>query len=128
MDPKITKFTHESIYVLCCLYKKFWSQTSIGSSLWLQILSNPSQRYDSSSEILWFVNIVHDRLCETYSIFTIATMYDIMRSKQISWFSDFACFFLNSKTIWPRVSGRVSRTRCLKFLFIYFLGKTTHWT
>ena len=58
---KITKITHELIYVLYCLYKKFWSQTPIWSSLWLQILPNPSQRYDSSFEILRFVNIVHDR-------------------------------------------------------------------
>ena len=69
MDPKITKFTHESIYVLYCLHKKFWSQTPIRPSLWLQILSNPSQRYDSFSKILRFVNIVRKRLCETFSIF-----------------------------------------------------------
>ena len=49
--------------------KKFWCQTPIWPSLWLQILPNPSQRYDSSSKILWFVNIIHDRLCETFSIF-----------------------------------------------------------
>ena len=69
MDPKNTKITHESIYVLYCLYKKFWSQTSIWLSLWLQILPNPSQCYDSSSEILWFVNIVHDRFVRNLFIF-----------------------------------------------------------
>ena len=49
--------------------KKFWSQTLIQPSLRLQILSNPSQRYDSSCDILRFINIVRDRLCETFSIF-----------------------------------------------------------
>ena len=50
-------------------YTKFLKLNPIRSSLWLQILPNPSQRYDSSFEILWFVNIVHDILCETFSIF-----------------------------------------------------------
>ena len=70
-STKITKILHESIYVLYYLYKNCWSQIPIRPSLWLQILPNPSQRYDSSSEILWFINIdiVRDRLCETFSIF-----------------------------------------------------------
>ena len=50
--------------------------------------------------------------------FTIATTYDIMRSWQISWFSDFVCFFYNLKSRRPHVRGRVSWTRCSKFLFI----------
>ena len=49
--------------------KSVRSQIPIRSSLWLQILPNPSQRYDSSSEMLRFVNIVRDKLCETFSIF-----------------------------------------------------------
>ena len=52
------------------------------------------------------------------NFFTIASTYDIMGSWQISWFSDFVCFFYNLKVRWPHVRGRVSWTRCLKFLFI----------
>ena len=44
-----------------------------------------------------------------------ASMYDIITSWQISWFSDFVCFFKNLKTIWPHVHGRVSWTKCSKF-------------
>jgi hypothetical protein len=68
---KCKKYQNYTWIDLCSLLpiQKFWSQTLIRLSHWLQILPNPSQRYDSSSEILRFINIVRDRLCETFSIF-----------------------------------------------------------
>ena len=69
MDPK--SYQNYTWINLCSLLpiQKFWSQTPIRQPLWLQILPNPPQRYDSSSEMLRFVNIVRDKLCETFSIF-----------------------------------------------------------
>ena len=55
---------------LCCLYKKFWTQTTIQPSIWLQILSNPSQLYDSSSEMYRFVSTYVTKVCETSSTFS----------------------------------------------------------
>ena len=57
--------------------------------------------------------------------FTTTSTYDIMRSWQISWFSDFVCFFQNLKIIRPHVRGRVSWTRYSKFLFISWLRPHT---
>jgi hypothetical protein len=51
------------------------------------------------------------------NFFITASTYDIMTSWQISWFSDFVCFFFNFKTIRPHVRGRVSWIRFFKFLF-----------
>ena len=82
-SKEITKITHELIFVLYCLYKKFWSQSmfSIAYTKSSKVkpqfdryfdsksYQNPSQRYDSSCEIPRFVNIIHDRLSETFSIF-----------------------------------------------------------
>ena len=69
MDPK--NYQNHTWINLCSLLpiQKVLKSNPIRSSLWLQILSNPSQRYDSSSEILRFINIVHDRLCKTLLIF-----------------------------------------------------------
>ena len=67
--PKLTKIWYETIYDVYCLYKKFWSQISIWSSLWLQILTNPSQLSGTSSEILRFVSNGRANFCETSSIF-----------------------------------------------------------
>ena len=69
MDPK--NYQNYTWINLCSLLpiKKFWSQIPIRPSLWLQILPNHSQRYDSSTEMLRFVNIVRDKTCETLSIF-----------------------------------------------------------
>ena len=69
MDPK--NYQNHTWINLCSLLpiQKVLKSNPIRSSLWLQILPNPSQRYDSSCEILWFVNIIHDILCETFSIF-----------------------------------------------------------
>ena len=50
------------------------------TNLTVTLTPNHSQHYDSSSEILRFINIVRDRLCKTLSIFTITSTYDIMRS------------------------------------------------
>ena len=123
---KFTKITHESINVIYCLYNKFWSQTTIWLSLWLQILPNHSHRYYSSSKMLRFINIVHDRLCETDSIFTIASTYDIMRSWQISWFLDFTCF-LDLKNHSATCSWSCFLNKMFKISFL-FPGKASHWT
>ena len=69
-----TDITNYQNYTTINLYsllriQKVLKSNPIRSSLWLQILQNPSQRYHSSCEILRFVNIVHDILCETFSIF-----------------------------------------------------------
>ena len=69
MDLKnYQNFTWNNLCCLC-LYRKFWSQTPIQSSLWLQILSNSSQLYDSSSEMLRSISNVHEKLCKTFSVF-----------------------------------------------------------
>ena len=125
MDPKNTKITHESIYVLYCLYKKFWSQTAIRPSLWLQILPNPSQHYDSSFEIPRFVNIVRDRLSKTFSIFYHGLhvwYHEILTNLMI--FRPRLLFYI-LKTNRPHVHGRVSWTRCVKFLFISWVRPRT---
>ena len=69
MDPK--NYQNHTWINLCSLLpiQKVLKSNPIWSSLWLQILPNPSQRYDSSWEILQVVNIIHDILCETFSIF-----------------------------------------------------------
>ena len=69
MDP--TNYQNYTRINLCSLLRiqKVLKSNPIQSSLWLQILQNPSQCYHSSCEILRFVNIVHDILCETFSIF-----------------------------------------------------------
>ena len=69
MDPK--NYQNHTWINLCSLLpiQKVLKSNPIRSSLWLQILPNPSQCYDSSYEILWVVNIIHDILCETFSIF-----------------------------------------------------------
>ena len=106
-------------------YKKFWSQTPIRSSLWLQILLNHSQRYDSSSEILHFVNIIHDILCKTFSIFChiLHVWYHEILTNLMIFRLHF--LFYNLKTIRSLVRGHVSRTRCSEFLFISRLRPRT---
>ena len=54
---------------MCCIYKKFWSQTPICPSFWLKIWTTPSQLNGFSSEMLRFVRNVRDNLCKTLSIF-----------------------------------------------------------
>ena len=92
---------------------------------WLQILPNPSQCYDSSSEILQFVNIVHDRLCETFSIYyhSLHVWYpEILTNLMIF---RLCLFFKNLKTIRPHIHGWVSWTRCSKFPFISWIRPHT---
>ena len=69
MDPK--NYQNHTWINLCSLLpiQKVLKSKPIRSSLWLQILPNPSQRYDSSCEILRVVNIIHVILCKTFSIF-----------------------------------------------------------
>ena len=68
-DPKIYQnFIWNNLCSLLPIQKVLKSNP-IQSSLWLQILPNPSQRYDSSCEILRVVDIIHDILCKTFSIF-----------------------------------------------------------
>ena len=124
---KITKITHESIYVIYCLYKKFWSQTLFWSSLWHQILPNPSQRYDSSSEILRFINIVHDRLCEIFSIFyhNLNVWYhEILTNLMIFRLS---LLFLEFKNHSATRSWSCFLNKIFEISF-HFLTKASHWT
>ena len=58
------------------------------------------------------------KCAKSSQFFTTASMHDTITSWQILWFSDFICIFQNLKTIQPHVGDHVSRTRCLKFLFI----------
>ena len=99
--------------------QKVLKSTPIWSSLWLQILPNPSQRYDSSSEILRFVNIIHDILSETFSIFLpkppCMISWDLDKSHD---FQTSFVFFRILKPFGHTVRGRVFWTRCSKFLFI----------
>ena len=126
-SKKITKITHESIYILYCLYIKFWSQAPIRPSLWLQILPNSSQRYDSSSEMLRFVNIVRDKLYETFSIFYhnlhiwnhhIMTNLMIFRLRLL---------FLEFKNHLATRSWSCFLNKMFEISF-YSQGKATHWT
>ena len=66
---KITKSLPETIHYVYYLYKKFWSENIIRSSLWLKILSNPSHVYGTSSKMLSFVSNILDNFYETFSIF-----------------------------------------------------------
>jgi len=66
---KITKILLETIHHVYYLYKKFWSENLIRSSLWLKILSNPSHVYETSSKMLSFVSNILDNFYETISIF-----------------------------------------------------------
>ena len=85
---------------------------------WLQILPNQSQRYDSSCEILRFVNIVHDILCETFLIFyhSLDVWYhEILTNLMIF---KLRLLFLEFKNHLATRSWLCSWTRCPKFLFI----------
>ena len=118
MDPK--NYQNYTWINLCSLLpiKKFWSQTPIRSSLWLQILQNPSQHYHSSCEILWFVNIILDILCETFSIFyhSLHVWYhEILTNLMIF---KLRLLFLEFKNHLATRSWSCSWTRCPKFLFI----------
>ena len=57
---------------LCYLLpiKKFWTQTTIRPSIWLQFLSDHSQLYDFSSEMYRFVSTYMTKVCETSSTFS----------------------------------------------------------
>ena len=55
---------------LYCRYKKFWTQTTIRPSIWLQFLSDHSQLYDFSSEMYRFVSTYMTKVCETSSTFS----------------------------------------------------------
>ena len=85
---------------------------------WLQILPNHSQCYDSSCEILRFVNIVRDKLYETFSIFyhNLHVWYHhIMTNLMIF---KLRLLFLEFKNHLATRSWSCSWTRCPKFLFI----------
>ena len=123
---KITKNSHETIYVHY-LYKKFWSQTPIQPSLWLQILPNPSQCYDPSSEILRFVNIIRDRLCETFTIFYhgLHVWYHEILTKLMIF--RLHCFFLEFKNHSATRSWSCFLNKMFEISF-YFLDKASHRT
>ena len=85
-----------------------------------------SQLYESYPKILRFVRSVRHNLCQTFSVFlcTLASMYEIIISWQILWFSDFVNFLYNFKMIRPHVRGHGSWERCSKFPSISWISLT----
>ena len=65
-------------------FKKFWTQTTIRPSIWLQILSDPSQLFDFSSEMYRFVSTYVTKCAKPPQFFFTTYTYDIMTSCQIS--------------------------------------------
>ena len=124
---KITKILTETIHHVYCLYKKFWSENLIRSSLWLKILSNPSHVYGISSEMLSFVSNVRDNFYETCSIFyhslhvwyhDILTNLIIFRLRLI---------FIEFKNNAAARSWSCFVKKMFDFSF-QFLDKASHWT
>ena len=66
---KIAKKSQEAIFVLYCIYKKFWSETPNRHSNCLLILPDLSQISETSSEMIRFVSSVRVNFAETLSIF-----------------------------------------------------------
>ena len=84
----------------------------------LVVLPNLSQRYDSSSEILRFVNIVHDRLCETFSNFYHSLhlwYHEILTNLMIF---RVCLLFLEFKNHFATRLWSCFLIRCSKFLYI----------
>jgi len=118
MDPK--NYQNHTWINLCSLLpiQKVLKSNPIRSSLWLQILPNPSQCDDSSYEILRVVNIIHDILCETFSIFyhNLPIWYhEILTNLMIF---RLCLLFLEFKNHSATRSWSCFLTRCSKFLFI----------
>ena len=110
---------------LYCMYKKICSQITIRQAFWLQILSNPSRNYDSSFEMLRFINIVHDTICKIFAIFyhSLYAWYHHIMTNPIIF--RLHMFFLNLKTIQSHVRGHVSWTKYSKFLFMLWVRLQT---
>jgi len=66
---KIAKNSQEAIFVLYCIYKKFWSETPNRHSNCLLILPDLSQISETSPEMIRFVSSVRVNFAETLSIF-----------------------------------------------------------
>ena len=118
LDPKNDQ-NHTWIN-LCSLLpiQKVLKSNPIRSSLWLQILPNPSQCDNSSYEILQVVNIIHDILCETFSIFYHSLhiwYHEILINLMIF---RLRLLFLEFKNHSATRLWSCSWTRCSKFLFI----------
>ena len=128
MNPKNTKITHESIYVLYCLYKKFWSQTLIRSIVTLT--PNLTEFFSTLRfffEILRFVDIVHDRLYETFSIFYHSLhiwYHEILTNLMIFRFRLLFLEFKNHSAtrLWSCFLNKIFE------ISFYFLGKASHRT
>ena len=127
MDPK--NYQNYTWINLCSVLpiQKVLKSNPIRSSLWLQILPNPSQRYNSSCEILRFVNIIHDIMCETFSIFyhnlhvwyhEILTNLMIFRLRLL---------FLEFKNHLATRSWSCFLNKMFEISF-HSLGKASHWT
>ena len=115
---KITKITHELIYVLYCLYKKVLKSNP--NSI-VSLTPNLTEYFSTlrlSSKILHFVNIIHDILSKTFSIFyhSLHVWYHEILTNLMIFI--LCLLFYNLKARRPHVHGRVSWTRCSKFLFI----------
>ena len=69
MDPK--NYQNFTLSNLCCLLpiQKVLNSNNNSTSIWLQILSDPSQLYDSSSEMYQFVSTYVTKVCEISSTF-----------------------------------------------------------
>ena len=127
MDPK--NYQNHTRINLCSLLpiQKVLKWNPIRSSLWLQILPNPSQRYDSSCEILRVVNIIHDILCETFSIFyqSLHVWYhEILTNLMIF---RLCLLFLEFKNHSATRSWSCFLNKIFEISF-HFLTKASHWT
>ena len=127
MDPK--NYQNHTWINLCSLLpiQKVLKSNPIRSSLWLQILPNPSQRYDSSCEILRVINIIHDILCETFSFFyhnLYIWYHEILTNLMIF---RLCLLFLEFKNHSATCSWSCFLNKMSKISF-HSWGKVSHWT
>ena len=127
MDPKI--YQNHTWINLCSLLpiQKVLKSNPIRSSFWLQILPNPSQRYNSSCEILRVINIIDDILCKTFSIFyhSLHVWYhEILTNLMIF---RLCLLFLEFKNHSATRSWSCFLNKLFKISF-HFPGKASQWT
>ena len=119
-------FTWNNLFFLLPI-QKFWSQTPIQLSFWIAILHNPSQLYDSSSEMLQIVSNVCDKLCETFLIFyhNLHIWYhDILTNLMIFRVS---LLFIEFKSNFATRSWSCFVNKMFKISF-HFPDNASHWT
>ena len=85
MDPKKSLKFNMTRYLMSIGYtKSFGVKPQLNRHFHYKSYQIILNNHETSSEMFRFVSNVRDNLCDTFSIFTIASTYDIMTSYQIS--------------------------------------------